>query len=596
MPYSITTKDGITIQNIPDDVPPDAPQLKKRVAEIRAGVSRSAQAEAPLDPTEGMSTGDKFLAGVGKGMTDVGRGVGQMVGLVSRQDVAESRKRDKALMDTGAGMAGNITGSLAAMLPTAFIPGAATLPGAAAIGAGTGLAAPSESTEETLKNTVLGGVLAPAAVVAGRAIGAGARGAQSLMEPFTKKGQEQIAARTLQRFATDPAKAASNLANARQLVPGSAPTMAQAADDPGLAQLERTLRNNPETGGKIAEQLQAQRAARLSAVQGVAGDDAYYNAIKEGRAVFAKEDYAKAIAEGFDPKALEKAAPKLKAILSRPSIKLAQTVARNLAAENGEQITDLGSVRGLDYLVKALDNKISAAKGVGSSVGKEELRALTKTKADLTSLIEEIAPAYKEARENFAKMSRQVNAMDVGRDVMQRMQSPLARYGASGREMKNEYAKALEGATESIKRSTGMDLPLDRVMNPRDIQTLENVARDMARAANAEDMGRAVGSNTAQNLAAQNLMRRVLGPTGMPETWAESNVLQGILSPYTGLTKLAGSENALMELLANAALDPMRANALMTMAVQPSRVGQFGVNALRYAPALGTTPLIGNSP
>jgi hypothetical protein len=37
MPYSITTKDGITINNIPDDVPQDSPDLKARVAAIRAG-------------------------------------------------------------------------------------------------------------------------------------------------------------------------------------------------------------------------------------------------------------------------------------------------------------------------------------------------------------------------------------------------------------------------------------------------------------------------------------------------------------------------------------------------------------------------------
>lgn len=36
MPYSITTKDGITISNIPDDLPHDAPELKQRVATLRA--------------------------------------------------------------------------------------------------------------------------------------------------------------------------------------------------------------------------------------------------------------------------------------------------------------------------------------------------------------------------------------------------------------------------------------------------------------------------------------------------------------------------------------------------------------------------------
>jgi len=35
MPYSITTKDGITIRNIPDDIPSDSKQLKDRVTKIR---------------------------------------------------------------------------------------------------------------------------------------------------------------------------------------------------------------------------------------------------------------------------------------------------------------------------------------------------------------------------------------------------------------------------------------------------------------------------------------------------------------------------------------------------------------------------------
>ena len=47
MAYSITTKDGITIDNIPDDVAPDSPDLKARVAAIRAGGQPSAPVEPP---------------------------------------------------------------------------------------------------------------------------------------------------------------------------------------------------------------------------------------------------------------------------------------------------------------------------------------------------------------------------------------------------------------------------------------------------------------------------------------------------------------------------------------------------------------------
>lgn len=117
----------------------------------------SATPERVPDPTEGMSTLDKIRAGVGKAIVDTGRGLGQMVGLVNRDDVAESRRLDQALMNTTAGKVGNFAGNMALLAPASAIPGAATVPGAALIGAAAGLAQPSTSTGETLTNIGLGG-------------------------------------------------------------------------------------------------------------------------------------------------------------------------------------------------------------------------------------------------------------------------------------------------------------------------------------------------------------------------------------------------------------------------------------------------------
>lgn len=49
MPYSITTKDGITINNIPDDIAPDAQVLRDRVAQERAKLA-GGQEEVPQQP------------------------------------------------------------------------------------------------------------------------------------------------------------------------------------------------------------------------------------------------------------------------------------------------------------------------------------------------------------------------------------------------------------------------------------------------------------------------------------------------------------------------------------------------------------------
>ncbi len=109
------------------------------------------------NPTEGMSGTDKFLAGAGKGMTDIVRGAGQILGLEDQQSVDESKSRDAALMQTGAGMAGNVVGQTAATLPAMLIPGANTVAGGAAIGAATGALQPTSGDESRTKNVLEGG-------------------------------------------------------------------------------------------------------------------------------------------------------------------------------------------------------------------------------------------------------------------------------------------------------------------------------------------------------------------------------------------------------------------------------------------------------
>lgn len=538
--------------------------------------------------TDEMSGTQRFLAGAGKAFADIGRGVGQFTGLVSRGDVKQSRKTDADLMSTGAGKAGNIVGNVAALLPTALIPGAATIPGAAAIGAGTGLIQPSESTGETLQNIGLGGAAGVGGVAAGRALGAGYNAARGLIDPFTKKGQARIAANTLRQFATDPQRAAANLRTARELVPGSAPTMAQSADDVGLAQLERTLMNNPETGGLLADRYAAQRAARLGAVGDLAGDAGKRAAAVQARQQATQELYQQATSQAYPVDET------LQAILQTPAGRTALERAQRLAANQqaGAVLTDNGQItgQGLQNLKMAFDDLLADPM---AGIGKSEASAVKGLRGNLLSWMENANPAFKAARETFADKSTPINTMDVASELMKRMEPALARYGATTREHSQAYAQALDAAKDTVKKSTGIDRPMDAVIDKKAREILENVAKDMARKAKAEDMGRAVGSNTAQNLAAQNLLRRTLGPTGLPETWAESTALNALLSPVTGLAKLSGSENATMGLLADAALDPTRAAGLLSMAQQPSRLGLLGVNALRYAPAGG---LVWNAP
>lgn len=108
------------------------------------------------NPTSDMSTGEKVLAGIGKGFVDIGRGVGQRLGMVSQQDIDEAKRIDAPLMATGAGMTGNMIGNVAATAPAMLITGGGSLAGSAALGAGLGAIKPTGTDESVLGNAATG--------------------------------------------------------------------------------------------------------------------------------------------------------------------------------------------------------------------------------------------------------------------------------------------------------------------------------------------------------------------------------------------------------------------------------------------------------
>lgn len=111
-------------------------------------------------PTADMSGVQKFVAGAGKGFADLGRGAAQLVGAgPSPEQVRQTKEEDAPLMESGAGIAGNLAANVATAIPAAAIPGANTVAGAGVIGGISGLLQPVESGEERVKNTAIGGAL-----------------------------------------------------------------------------------------------------------------------------------------------------------------------------------------------------------------------------------------------------------------------------------------------------------------------------------------------------------------------------------------------------------------------------------------------------
>lgn len=555
-------------------------------------MASSRKNEPAYDPTEGMSTTERFLAGAGKAMVDLGRGAGQLVGLVSNEDVAESRKRDAALMNTGAGKAGNFFGNVAAAIPSVLVPGAATVPGAAAIGAVQGLLQPSVSTDEAVQNTMLGGAAGAGGIMLGRAIAGGYQGAKALVEPFTESGRDKIAGRVIQRFAQDPAKVAQ--ATGGRSATGALPTLAEETGDAGIARLQDALRSvDPQIGSAIGQRAADNNAARVAALQSLAGDSQKMAAALAAREAQAAPLYGEAFAKTVQ---VDDA---LNAILSRPSVQKALARAQSIAAEEGRKfgmsaakagasgvqlVDDAGRVVAEIGGTKATPSKITGQtlqdlkmgmdallKDPTAGIAGKEAANVRATRDALVSWMEKSIPEFKAARTGYAANSRPINAMQVGEEIARRATSNTSDLAGNPRMQANALLGMLRDEQALIERATGrkgVGKALSDVFTPDELAMLQSVAKETDRAAAVASAGAGPGSATAQRMASQNILRQLVGPTGLPESWADSVVANTIIGKPLNLVYGGVAEPKIQQALADAVLNPQSANRLI-QAAQP---------------------------
>lgn len=237
--------------------------------------SASPEFQAKYGPTAGNV--ENFRAGWGKSIYDLGRGVGQITGLgPSRAEMDAVKERDRPLMQTKAGIAGNILGGVATTSPTMFIPGVNTYLGAAAVGGGLGALQPVGTDDSRLKNVGLGALGGVAGKYVGGKIGDWAsRAKHELMSPeraaAIASSEAELAAQgggsaaqaagsfrasgggsTFGRVGADPSAGLSQAqrdAMARGLSIGMKTTPGQATGSRALQQLEAKLESQPWTSG-----------------------------------------------------------------------------------------------------------------------------------------------------------------------------------------------------------------------------------------------------------------------------------------------------------------------------------------------------------
>lgn len=546
-------------------------------------------------PTAGMTGMEKFLAGAGGAMTSRLMGLGQLAGMVSPEQIAEQQRLAEPLMRETPARVGSMVGDIAALAPTAFIPGAATIPGAMAIGAGTEALTTPGGLGERAQAGALGGALSGVGQLGARAIAGGMQGLGGLVEPFTPSGRENIAARTMQRFATDPEAALSALQNVPEYVPGSIPTTAEATGDIGLAQLQRGLLSTPELQTGLPARVQANRSARYQALANIAKTPEELDAAVKFRAAITEPMYEKAFAAPVN--VADDAAMELASIINTPSGRQAINAAQQLAAEEGVDISaDLArltaeggtagqiSPRALQYIKWGYDDLLGRKTGE-TALGKKASELAKTNRNKLVNWIERVNPEQAKADRAFSRLSRPIDQMKVGEYILGKYASELSQMSGVG-ETPTAFMQAVKGAPDvTAERATGFKKSLEQILNPRQLKAIEGVAEDLARKTRAERLGLASGSATAQNLSAQNLLRRTLGPIGLPQGFTEETLMPSLMSaariPQFAYNAMA--EPQLQGLLGQAMLDPEVARRLL----QPRLPSLYQ----RAASGVGQTPV-----
>lgn len=415
--------------------------------------------------------------------------------------------------------------------------------GALAGGTGAGLIDPNSAGT----GAVIGAALPPVLTGVGKVAGHAGRSIYALAQPFTTAGQERIAGNIINKFAQD----GPTVLNNAELVPGSAPTLAEATKNAGIAGLQRSVRDTSQSAtNRFAEREGANAAARTSLFDDLAGDAGKLDFFRASRDVAANDLYGNAAKVDVAANMTPAVKNQITQLLKRPSIIQAAKQAKEWALERGEKVSDAGSMRGLHDMKIALDDDISVAVRAGKG---GQAKALIETKDKLLGVMEKISPAYKEAKATYAEMSKPINQMEV-------LQG-LKLTNAKGEMTLGHVQKAIDGLEKAMAAPGARAA---KSITSSQIGTLQAIRDDLLRQSNLA-AGKSAGSNTLQNISTDNMISTML-PGKVGEVVGGK---VGGVAGQIGRLMYSGPNEAIRNRMVDLMLDPTAAKRAMDAAGRP---------------------------
>lgn len=352
-------------------------------------------------------------------------------------------------------------------------------------------------------------------------------------------------------------------------VPGSVPTLAQGTGNAGLATLERGMRNNPDVANIFDSVDTAQQQARQQALRNLVGtpDDLAAAVAARGKATSALRDKAFA-PDNIKPTDASDAVAEIDKVLTGPEggrTAVTGPLAKLRAGffnPDGTPITDPATLyqstrKNITDALSPLSRGTDADATAASSI-------LQRVLPKLDTAIEAGAPGYQDYMNAFRDQSGPVNAMQYlqGRNLTDA-------YG-------NTTLQKLDSTIKDVQRQQAMPgaRSADSLSDDQMAQ-LDALRTDHLRSANLAK-GKALGSNTVQNLSTNTVMNALTGTASQ----VAGRAAGAIFGHVPGYLVAEGAERGLSAAAANA--ERMTRQAVVDRLLNK---GGSGVAALGGTPA-----------
>ena len=369
-----------------------------------------------------------------------------------------------------------------------------------------------------------------------------ARGGRALLEPLHEKGREQIVGRTLNEAATNAQRARTNMANAKEIVPGSEPTAADVSQDYGIISTQRAVKaTNP---APFAERASDQNAARQQYLGVAAKDQKHLDA-----AITRRDNVTRPLREQAFSAAKGKHVnttdieSKIDGLLSSPDNAGSRT--QQALAWAKEQIAGKTDPRALYAVRKEISDVIAGKVDSEKSFLRYTAGELKQVRSFIDDEIEKIAPTWKQYLTKYRQLSRPIERMGA-------LQESQGKAALAAPDVRTGY----DFLSQAKWKTQVNNLLADGKLTKGQQQRVKNIADDLARGASINDSAiRAIGSNTTQDMTAANVLGQMLGSTKM------TPLARSVMRPLQWLYKIP--EQELKDLLTGAMLDPKIGAELM---------------------------------